>query len=129
MQLANIDDQMKSELIPYDYNDVSSPAPGIVLFKAAGHSPGSQMIYVMLQNGHEFLFVGDVAWDQQNIETGIGRPLLVSLLFLHEDRQAVADQLVALRVLQEAEPNLTIVVSHDAKQLQDLRVKKIVHDF
>ncbi|MBW7859261.1 MAG: MBL fold metallo-hydrolase [Leptonema sp. (in: Bacteria)] len=111
---------------PIDYSGIISPAPGVVIQKAGGHSPGSQIVYVALQDGREFLFAGDIAWDYTSIKTGVSRPLIVSLLFLHEDRQSVADQLLALQKLAETEPNLNIVVAHDANQLEELRLKNIV---
>lgn len=111
---------------PIEYSGIISPAPGVVIQKAPGHSIGSQLIYVALQDGREFLFAGDIAWDYKSIKTGVSRPLLVSLLFLHEDRQAVADQLTALQKLAETEPNLNIVVAHDANQLEEFRLKNII---
>jgi glyoxylase-like metal-dependent hydrolase (beta-lactamase superfamily II) len=36
-------------------------APGVVLIKAPGHTPGSQMVYVKRADGQEILFLGDVA--------------------------------------------------------------------
>jgi glyoxylase-like metal-dependent hydrolase (beta-lactamase superfamily II) len=38
-------------------------APGVVLKKAQGHTPGSQMVFVALASGSELLFVGDVVWN------------------------------------------------------------------
>jgi glyoxylase-like metal-dependent hydrolase (beta-lactamase superfamily II) len=121
-------EEAKQFFTPFAYEGLASPAPGVVVAKAPGHSPGSQLIYVALRDGREFLFVGDIAWDRASIETGIGRPLLMSLLFLHEDRQAVADQLLAIRELQKSEPELHIIVAHDAAQFEDLKLKKIISD-
>lgn len=111
---------------PINYSGIISPAPGVVIQKAAGHSPGSQIVYIVLQDGREFLFIGDIAWDYASIKTGISRPLIVSLLFLHENRQSVANQLITLQKLAESEPNLHIVVAHDANQLEELRLKNII---
>jgi glyoxylase-like metal-dependent hydrolase (beta-lactamase superfamily II) len=36
-----------------DYETVQSFAPGMALIKSSGHTPGSQMIYVVLQSGKE----------------------------------------------------------------------------
>jgi glyoxylase-like metal-dependent hydrolase (beta-lactamase superfamily II) len=33
-------------------------APGVVLIKAAGHTPGSQMVHVRLASGKEVMLVG-----------------------------------------------------------------------
>jgi glyoxylase-like metal-dependent hydrolase (beta-lactamase superfamily II) len=53
--------EMAAKLHAIDYADVMAFAPGIVLIKAPGHTPGSQMIYVALQSGKELLLAGDVA--------------------------------------------------------------------
>ena len=53
--------------IPLDYQGLYALAPGVVLQKAPGHSPGSQLIYVELANGRRFVFVGDIAWSKDNI--------------------------------------------------------------
>ena len=38
--------------------DALSIAPGIVLKRAAGHTPGSQMVFVKMEDGRELLFLG-----------------------------------------------------------------------
>ena len=53
---------------PLEYEDYRAIAPGVVLIKAPGHSPGSQMIYVQRADGREFLFAGDIGWSLRNIE-------------------------------------------------------------
>lgn len=125
---SHFPEEARQYFTPFQYEGLASPAPGVVVAKAPGHSPGSQLVYVMLRDGREFLFVGDIAWDRANIETGIGRPLLLSMFFLHEDRQAVADQLVALRNLKQKEPDLNLVVAHDAAGLEDLIIKKAIKE-
>ena len=106
-------------LMPLEYDKYHAVAPGLVLIKAPGHSPGSQIVYVRLQNGAEYLFVGDIAWHMDNIEELTGRPLLVTALFMGEDRGAVAHQLRALHDLLETE-DVLVVASHDEDQLQEL---------
>ena len=53
---------------PLDYVRYFALAPGVVLIKSPGHTPGSQMIYVRRADGVEFLFLGDVAWLMRNVE-------------------------------------------------------------
>lgn len=101
-------------------------APGVVLIKAPGHSPGNILIFVTLQNGNEFMFVGDIAWSFQNLEIPRGRPWAASA-FLKEDRQSVAYQLRALHKLMNT-PNLNLLVAHDKPQLDGLVAKGIVTD-
>ncbi|HEY5958389.1 MAG TPA: MBL fold metallo-hydrolase [Polyangiaceae bacterium] len=102
------------KLVPLDYSGLYSVAPGVVLQKAAGHSLGSQLVYVELANGQRFLFVGDIAWTADNIKLQIGRPGIATLL-MKEDRPAVAAQVQALAQLP---PDVHVVVAHDPVALQ-----------
>lgn len=97
------------KLKPLAYNGLYAVAPGVVLQKAPGHSPGSQLIYVELANGTRYLFVGDIAWSHDNIARRTGRPGIAKVL-MKEDRPAVAAQLSALA---ELPPNVHVVIAHD----------------
>jgi glyoxylase-like metal-dependent hydrolase (beta-lactamase superfamily II) len=99
-----------------DYDGAYAVAPGVVLIEAAGHSPGSQMIYVRLQNGVEYLLVGDVVWGSVNLDRLTGRSLLSSLA-LGEDREATAHQIRALYEVRQSEP-INLVISHDGDQIE-----------
>lgn len=105
---------------PLDYDKYKVVAPGIVLIKAPGHSPGSQMIYVQRADGSEMLFIGDVAWHYRNIATQRERARLVTQFFLKEDRTAVFGQLAALKALNDAEPEIAIVPGHDGEIVGEL---------
>lgn len=106
------------KLTPLDYQGLYAIAPGVVLQKAPGHSPGSQLIYVELANGARYLFVGDIAWSHDNIRLQIGRPGIATLL-MKEDRGAVAAQVKALSRLPA---DVHVVVAHDPVELAaDLR--------
>ncbi len=98
---------------PLTYDKYVAVAPGMVLIRAAGHTPGSQMVYVKTAKGEEYLFTGDVAWSMRNIELVRERARLMTWWFLGEDRDAVLSQLAALNALHKAEPNLHIVPGHD----------------
>ncbi|MGZ3461634.1 MAG: hypothetical protein ACXU86_24345, partial [Archangium sp.] len=101
--------------------------PGIVLIKAPGHTPGSQMLYVRLADGREFLLVGDIAWRQDNIRLPRMHPRVVNWLG-HEDGAAMAEQLRYLHDLQQAEPGLNLVVAHDGAQMAELLRRGLVQD-
>jgi glyoxylase-like metal-dependent hydrolase (beta-lactamase superfamily II) len=105
---------------PLTYDRYEALAPGVVLIKAAGHTPGSQLVYVQRADGKEYLFLGDVAWRFENVERVRTRARLVSWYFLGEDRDAVMHQLAELKRLHDAEPNLTMVAGHDIKQMEAL---------
>lgn len=97
---------------PIVYGNYLAIAPGMALVKAPGHTPGSQMVFVRIANGNEYLFTGDVAWHQRNIEQVRQAPRLMTMI-LGADRRAIFGELAALRKLQHAQPKLAIVPGHD----------------
>jgi glyoxylase-like metal-dependent hydrolase (beta-lactamase superfamily II) len=103
------------QLTALDYQGLHVVAPGVVLQKAPGHSPGSQLIYVELASGKRFLFVGDIAWSKDNIRLQRGRPGVATLL-MKEDRGAVAAQLKALAQLPA---DVHVIPAHDPVALQE----------
>ncbi|MES1990188.1 MAG: MBL fold metallo-hydrolase [Pseudomonadota bacterium] len=119
-QAAALGDEKYKLLTPVVYDKYKAIAPGVVLIKAAGHSPGSQMVYVRKADGSEVLFLGDVAWHVRNIETLRERARLVTLFFLKEDRHAVFGQLKALSDLRTVEPKISIVPGHDGEVMDAL---------
>lgn len=115
--------KLKSELMqnyqPLRYERVTALAPGVVLIKAPGHTPGSQIVFVQLADGRELLFLGDVAWRTRNIEVERERPLFMTLM-IKEDRGAVLGQLKALNRLLNEAPELKIVPGHDGPVVEAL---------
>ena len=105
---------------PLTYERYYPLAPGVVLIKAPGHTPGSQLVFVQLANGKEYLFLGDVAWRWENVERVRSRARYVSWA-MGEDRDAVLNELAGLKRLHEAEPNLIIVPGHDIKLMAGLK--------
>ena len=104
---------------PLDYGKYHAIAPGVVLIKAPGHTPGSQLIYVRRADGHEYLFVGDVASEAAHIQLQRSRSRLVDDFMVGSDRRAVLLQIAALHRLQQAEPAITMVPGHDAVAVAD----------
>ncbi|MFT3922300.1 MAG: MBL fold metallo-hydrolase [Myxococcales bacterium] len=98
-----------------DYSGLHAVAPGVVLQKAPGHTPGTQLIYVELADGKRYLFVGDIAWTEDNIRLERGRPGLAGTPLMKEDRAAVAAELQALNALPK---DVHVVVAHDATALE-----------
>jgi glyoxylase-like metal-dependent hydrolase (beta-lactamase superfamily II) len=133
-QLANPDkslpakfpDGVLKDYQPLDYDKYHLIAPGVVLIKAAGHTPGSQMVYVQTADGKEVLFIGDVAWHLRNIEVLRERARLVTWLFLKEDRTAVLGQFAALKRLHGDEPGVHIVPGHDGKVIERLLAEGVL---
>ncbi|HEY6877505.1 MAG TPA: MBL fold metallo-hydrolase [Polyangiales bacterium] len=97
------------QLKPITYSGLRVLAPGVVLQKAPGHSTGTQLIYVELAGGVRYLFVGDIAWTEDNIALQRGRPALATLV-IKEDGAAVASQLRAFAALPK---DVHVVVAHD----------------
>lgn len=108
-----------------DYNELLPISPGVVLIEAPGHTAGSQIVYVRLENGAELLLVGDAVWLAAALDTGSQRPLEVSTR-LEEDRDALALQIRWLRRMREA--GLNIVVAHDPRALDRLVDAGVVED-
>jgi len=98
---------------PLDYVRYQVIAPGVVLIKAPGHTPGSQMVYVRRADGVELLFLGDVAWHMRNIETGREKARLVAWMS-GENRSQVRNELAGLGHLHSVAPELHMMPGHDA---------------
>ena len=105
-----------------DYDKYMAFAPGWALIKAGGHTPGSQMMFITLDSGREYLLIGDAAWHMDNVRkvTGKDAPWIV------EDTAAVNDQLKWLHALSTTDPNLVIVASHDDDEHRALVASKLL---
>jgi glyoxylase-like metal-dependent hydrolase (beta-lactamase superfamily II) len=117
---ARFPDHALDGYVPLEYRKYDVVAPGMVLIKSPGHTPGSQMIYVQTADGTELLFIGDVAWHFRNIEVQRERPRLITQFMIKEDRAAVFGQLGALQRLHQAEPRIHIVPGHDGVAVEQL---------
>ncbi len=114
--IPEISPALREALQPLTYDHIHALAPGVVLIKAPGHTPGSQMVFVQLADGREVILLGDVAWHLDQIEQLWYRPRLVTDYMLHENREQVMSEFRALHDLMRAEPALTLLVSHDVEQ-------------
>jgi len=116
-------DVKKLGVRPLDYDRLHLLAPGVVLIKAAGHSPGSQMVYVRRADGHEFIFMGDTASLGDNVRLERLRSRYVTDWYHGgpgDDRDAVMAQTIALHDLAATNPELTLVPGHDGAPMTDL---------
>jgi glyoxylase-like metal-dependent hydrolase (beta-lactamase superfamily II) len=116
---SKIPESLRTALTPLAYDEYYALTPGVVLVKAAGHTPGSQMVFVQLADGKELLFLGDVAWHMDQIRELWYRPRLVTDLFIGEDRNAVLAQFRTLHDLMASDP-IQLVASHDVDERQAL---------
>jgi len=103
-------------------------APGVVLIKAPGHTPGSQFVYVRLASGKEVLIAGDLVWQHEGLTQDAQKPEATSRS-LGEDRDAIQPELEwARKVWQGGE--VAIVLSHDSRLLDSLVTSGVlVSDF
>jgi glyoxylase-like metal-dependent hydrolase (beta-lactamase superfamily II) len=121
-----LDSAAAARYIVVDYDLLLPIAPGVVLIKAPGHTPGSQMVYVRTAQGSEILLAGDVAWGLAGIETERQKPQTVSER-LQENRAEIAPELAWLHHLYRQ--HVPVVVSHDDAELQTLlRQGTLVND-
>jgi glyoxylase-like metal-dependent hydrolase (beta-lactamase superfamily II) len=101
-----------------DYQTVRPFAPGMALIRSSGHTPGSQMIYLVLQSGKEYVFAGDVAWHMDGVRSVTGK----DAPWITEDEPNMTAELTWLNGLMRNEPNIAIIISHDEDQrLQYIR--------
>jgi glyoxylase-like metal-dependent hydrolase (beta-lactamase superfamily II) len=108
--------EQAKRFVVVDYEQYLPLAPGMTLIKAAGHTPGSQMVYVALESGREYLLIGDATWHMDGVRLMKGK----DAPWVTEDQIAVLDQLRWLNQLSRTDPRLVIVASHDEEELMDL---------
>jgi len=107
------------------YERITAIAPGVVLIKTPGHTPGHQSVYVRQADGKEFILAGDIGWHMDNVRIPRGRPLLSSLL-LQEDRDASASQLRWLNDMEKL--GIIVIVTHDLEWTKELVLKGTVRE-
>jgi glyoxylase-like metal-dependent hydrolase (beta-lactamase superfamily II) len=111
-----LSDEQAKRFFVVDYDQYMPFAPGMALIKAAGHTPGSQMVYVALESGREYLLIGDATWHMDGVRQMKGK----DAPWVTEDQNAVLDQLRWLNQLSRTDSRLVIVASHDEEQHADL---------
>lgn len=124
MPEIKITQEMASRYNVVDYDKYLPFGPGMVLIKAPGHTPGSQMVYVALESGREYLFIGDTAWHMDGVRLIKGK----AAPWIQEDEAALLAQLTWLNELYQTEKNIVIVASHDDDEHKELTAKGILGD-
>jgi glyoxylase-like metal-dependent hydrolase (beta-lactamase superfamily II) len=96
-------------------------APGVVLIKARGHTPGSLWVYVARADGAEVILTGDTAWLALNIEREQGPPRFAAML-MGGDRTELTCQLHTLKTLP---PEVAVMPGHDPERMRALTAKGV----
>lgn len=109
-----------------DYQGMLGLAPGVVLISALGHTPGSQMVYVQLAGGQEYIFMGDTASIADNVRLGRIRSHYVTDKIGKDDRRAVFLQTAALENIARDAPDLVLVPGHDAEAIADFEARGLL---
>lgn len=86
----------------------------IVIVPAPGHTPGSVVVFVTLQSGARYAFVGDLVWQLEGLVQRQERPWLEARL-LGEDSAAVQQSMQRLSAIAIGYPQIQIVPAHDAR--------------
>ena len=124
MPEIKITPEMAARYNVVDYDKYLPFAAGMALIKAPGHTPGSQMVYVALESGREYLFIGDTAWHMDGVRLVKGK----AAPWIQEDETALLAQLTWLNELYRSEKNLFIIASHDDEERKELPAKGILGD-
>jgi len=119
-----LDEKRSLEYMVVDIGSVLSVAPGVVLIKAPGHTPGELMIYAKLQNGKEYIFTGDVSWTYRGVEQKKAKPESEQKR-VGEDGELVEQQLAWLnqRLVRD---KMVILVSHDDIMLPQFAAQGLI---
>ncbi|TZF83555.1 MBL fold metallo-hydrolase [Pedobacter sp. BS3] len=110
MPQLKTDIEKVKNFVTVDFYDVLPVAPGIVLIKAPGHTPGEIMVYTQFENGKEYIFTGDVSWSYVGIEERKQKPAS-QVKRIGEDAVRIQYQLDWLNQLPSK--GVQLIVSHD----------------
>lgn len=111
MPEIKLDEAKSKQYIITQFESVLPVAPGVVLIKAPGHTNGEIMIYTKLQDGHEYLFTGDVSWSYKGVAEKKLKPKSERKR-VGENADLIEQQInwINERMVQD---KMTILVSHD----------------
>lgn len=107
----------RAKVRPFRYRGMTAIAPGVVLIRTPGHTPGSQMVYARLADGREVLFAGDTATMERSWREVRARSRLLGDWMTGEDRSAVFGWLKMIRRLHREAPALTVIPGHEWEAL------------
>lgn len=91
----------------------------IVIVPAAGHTPGSVIVFVSPANGERYVFVGDLVWQREGISQRAERPWLQRLM-VDLDSEGVKACLLQMVAIAKRFPQLIIIPAHDQRGFAQL---------
>jgi glyoxylase-like metal-dependent hydrolase (beta-lactamase superfamily II) len=94
--------------------------PGVYVFHAAGHTPGSQLILAVVDGdrGRRLIaFTGDITNELRSIENNVAKPWVYGALIVPESGSRQSDLRPFLLSLRER-AGFELLVSHDERSLQ-----------
>lgn len=86
----------------------------IVIVPAAGHTPGSVIVFVTLPSRERYAFLGDLVWQREGITEREERPAIQRSL-ADSDPEAVRELILDLAAISQRFPEMTLVPAHDQR--------------
>ena len=85
----------------------------MVLVPMPGHTPGSLGLFVTVDSGTQYFFIGDVAWTVAALRQGAPKFWVAGKL-VDGDAQLTQASLDKVRALMQVEPDLVVIPAHDS---------------
>ena len=86
----------------------------VVLVPMPGHTPGSIGLFVTVDSGVVYFFIGDVAWTQDAVQVGAPKFWAAGMLVDNDADQTQAS-VAQVRARVQLDPGLVVVPAHDSK--------------
>jgi glyoxylase-like metal-dependent hydrolase (beta-lactamase superfamily II) len=86
----------------------------VVLVPMPGHTPGSVGLFLTVDSGRRFFFVGDVIWHTGALKDGAPKNWMARWLLDHDVDQTQA-AIGLIRAAMARDPKLIVIPAHDAK--------------
>lgn len=124
MKEIALTEEKSRQYLVVDIKDILPVAPGIVIIRAPGHTPGEIMVYTRLQNGKEYLFTGDITWSYKGVSEKKQKPASERKR-VGEDAGLIEKQIDWIHTLLTKE-RVTILVSHDDIMLPNFAAQGLI---
>lgn len=94
-----------------------------MLVDLSGHTHGQLGLFLTLENGMRYFFIGDTTWIVEGVDNNKSRPAIVEwLVGVDTDFDKNARVIDKIHQLSKQYPAMVIVPAHDERQLQRLAV-------